>query len=131
MEYDALRRFRQYLIDHGVATDEQFDQWEAEDKQTVEQARKNAWEAFQNPIKESRSYAIELIKNLANSETTKKTELGEVESKLESIQDPLFRDVAESLHKALVLTVGSTSTERSQTLAYSNELNAEKEDYYG
>lgn len=130
VEYDALRRFRQYLIDHGVATDEQFDQWEAEDKQTVEQARKNAWEAFQNPIKESRSHAIELIKNLANSEETKQTELGEVESKLESIQDPLFRDVAESLHKALVLTVGSTSTERSQTLAFSNKLNAEKEDYY-
>ncbi|HBO33183.1 MAG TPA: transketolase [Anaerolineaceae bacterium] len=130
LEYDSLRRFRQYLVDHSVATDEQFDQWEAEDKQTVEQARKNAWDAFQNPIKETRSNAIGLIKNLALRETARKQELSEIESKLVSIPDPLYRDVAESLHKALVLTAGSKSDAWKQAFDFNKQLNDEKTAYY-
>jgi pyruvate/2-oxoglutarate/acetoin dehydrogenase E1 component/TPP-dependent pyruvate/acetoin dehydrogenase alpha subunit len=130
LEYDSLRRFRQYLVDHSVATDEQFDQWEAEDKQTVEQARKNAWDAFQNPIKETRSNAIGLIKNLALRETARKQELNEIESKLVSIPDPLYRDVAESMHKALVLTAGSESDAWKQAFDFNKQLNDEKTAYY-
>ena len=130
LEYDSLRRFRQYLVDHSVATDEQFDQWEAEDKQTVEQARKNAWDAFQNPIKETRSNAIGLIKNLALRETARKQELSEIESKLVSIPDPLYRDVAESMHKALVLTAGSKSDAWKQAFDFNKQLNDEKTAYY-
>jgi pyruvate/2-oxoglutarate/acetoin dehydrogenase E1 component/TPP-dependent pyruvate/acetoin dehydrogenase alpha subunit len=130
LEYDSLRRFRQYLVDHSVATDEQFDQWEAEDKQTVEQARKNAWDAFQNPIKETRSNAIGLIKNLALRETARKQELSEIESKLVSIPDPLYRDVAESMHKALVLTAGSESDAWKQAFDFNKQLNDEKTAYY-
>ncbi len=130
MDHDSLRRFRQYLVDHGVATDEQFDKWEVEDKQTVEQARKNAWDAFQNPIKEARSKASELIKSLAQSETNKQKELGEIESKLVSIPDPLFRDVAEGLHKALVLTADSKSDERKQTFEFNRQIKDEKTAYY-
>lgn len=130
LEYDSLRRFRQYLVDHSVATDEQFDQWEAEDKQTVEQARKNAWDAFQNPIKETRSNAIGLIKNLALRETARKQELSEIESKLVSIPDPLYRDVAESMHKALVLTAGSESDAWKQAFDFNKQLNDEKTVYY-
>lgn len=130
LEYDSLRRFRQYLVDHSVATDEQFDQWEAEDKQTVEQARKNAWDAFQNPIKETRSNAIGFIKNLALRETARKQELSEIESKLVSIPDPLYRDVAESMHKALVLTAGSESDAWKQAFDFNKQLNDEKTVYY-
>ena len=130
LEYDTLRRFRQYLVDHSVATDEQFDQWEAEDKQTVEQARKNAWDAFQNPIKETRSNAIGFIKNLALRETARKQELSEIESKLVSIPDPLYRDVAESMHKALVLTAGSESDAWKQAFDFNKQLNDEKTAYY-
>ncbi len=130
VEYDSLRRFRQYLVKHGVATDEQFDQWEAEDKQTVEQARKNAWEAFQNPIKESRSKVSGLIKNLAARETDKQKDLAEIEAKLISIPDPLYRDIAEGLHKALVLTAGSSSDEWKQTFAYDKQLRSDKTAYY-
>jgi pyruvate/2-oxoglutarate/acetoin dehydrogenase E1 component/TPP-dependent pyruvate/acetoin dehydrogenase alpha subunit len=130
LEYDSLRRFRQYLVDHSVATDEQFDRWEAEDKQTVEQARKNAWDAFQNPIKETRSNAIGLIKNLALRETARKQELNEIESKLVSIPDPLYRDVAESMHKALVLTAGSESDAWKQAFDFNKQLNDEKTVYY-
>ena len=130
LEYDSLRRFRQYLVDHSVATDEQFDQWEAEDKQTVEQARKNAWDAFQNPIKETRSNAIGFIKNLALRETARKQELSEIESKLVSIPDPLYRDVAESMHKALVLTAGSESDAWKQAFDFNKQLNDEKTAYY-
>lgn len=65
VEFDGLKRFREYLVANEVATDEQFDEWEAEDKRTVEKARKNAWEAFQAPIIEARAKALHLLKGLS------------------------------------------------------------------
>ena len=129
-ENDSLLRFRQYLVKHGVATDEQFDQWEVEDRQTVEQARKTAWEAFQNPIKESRIQASGLIKQLAQSKQSHAAELNEIDSKLMSIPDPLNRDIAEAVHKALVITSDFENEAWLELSDWHKQLEEKKLDYY-
>jgi pyruvate/2-oxoglutarate/acetoin dehydrogenase E1 component/TPP-dependent pyruvate/acetoin dehydrogenase alpha subunit len=130
VEYDSLRRFRMYLVEHGVATEEQFDQWEAEDKQTVETARRNAWEAFQNPIKATREQATTLLKHLASTEPEKQEELKQLVSGMNAIPDPLFRDVVETVHNALVLTSDSDSKAKVDLFRFDKELKEEKEAYY-
>lgn len=129
-EYDSLRRFRKYLVEHGVATDEQFDAWEAEDKQAVEQARKNAWEAFQKPIKEKREEAISLINALADAEKEATAELNELVSSLKALPDPLYRDIVETIHKALIVTAGSNHETRAKLLDADQKLDDEKRNYY-
>ncbi len=130
VDHDSLRRFRQYLVDHGVAADEQFDQWEVEDKQIVEQARKTAWEAFQNPIKDSRQQASKLIKQLGQSKQSHVEELNDIESKLMSIPDPLNRDIAEAVHKALVVTSDHVNEAWSELSAWHKQLEEKKINYY-
>jgi len=130
VEFDGLKRFREYLVANEVATDEQFDEWEAEDKRTVEKARKNAWEAFQAPIIEARAKALHLLKGLSKTSTENSAELTEIESQLETVPDPLFRDVVENVHKALVLTAGSESKERQELAEFDLTLQTEKLDYY-
>ena len=130
VEFDGLKRFREYLVANEVATDEQFDEWEAEDKRTVEKARKNAWEAFQAPIIEARAKALHLLKGLSKTSTENSAELTEIESQLETVPDPLFRDVVENVHKALVLTAGSESKERQEMAEFDLTLQTEKLDYY-
>jgi pyruvate/2-oxoglutarate/acetoin dehydrogenase E1 component/TPP-dependent pyruvate/acetoin dehydrogenase alpha subunit len=130
VEFDGLKKFRQYLVANEVATDEQFDQWEAEDKRTVEKARKNAWEAFQAPIIEARAKALHLLKGLSKTSTENSAELTEIESQLKNVPDPLFRDVVENVHKALVLTAGSESKERQELADFDLTLQTEKLEYY-
>ena len=130
VEFDGLKKFRQYLVANEVATDEQFDQWEAEDKRTVEKARKNAWETFQAPIIEARAKALHLLKGLSKTSTENSAELTEIESQLKNVPDPLFRDVVENVHKALVLTAGSESKERQELADFDLTLQTEKLEYY-
>ncbi|MDD2522440.1 MAG: thiamine pyrophosphate-dependent enzyme [Anaerolineaceae bacterium] len=130
VEYDSLRKFREYLVKHGVATDEQFDQWEAEDKKTVEQARKTAWEAFQNPIKETRQQASDLIKQLAQNKTTHAAEIKEIEQKLMSIPDPLNKDIAEAVHKVLISTNDINDEHYQKLFNWNKDLEKKKLEYY-
>ena len=130
VENDSLSHFRQYLVDHGIATDEQFDQWEVEDKKTVEQARKNAWEAFQNPIKETRKHVSGLIKKLAESKKSHQAELNEIETRLMSVPDPLYRDIAESMHQALVLSAAFDNKEWRELFNFDKQLETAKLEYY-
>ncbi|MCK9246756.1 MAG: thiamine pyrophosphate-dependent enzyme [Anaerolineaceae bacterium] len=130
VENDSLSHFRQFLVDHGVATDEQFDQWEIEDKKTVEQARKNAWEAFQGPIKETRKQASALIKNLAESKQSHQAELNEIETRLMNVPDPLYRDIAESMHQALVLSADFSNEEWRELFNFDKQLETDKLEYY-
>jgi len=130
VEYDSLRRFRQYLIDHDVATDEEFNTWEAEDKQTVEQARKNAWDSFQNPIKESRQQAGRLLKKLGENDSIHAAEINEIETSLMSIPDPLNRDIAEAVHKALITVSDIENKHWLDLYNWDKQLEKQKNDYY-
>ncbi len=129
-DFDCLRRYRQYLIDNNVATDEQLTAYEAEDKKTVEQARKSAWDAFQAPIKKLVKTASGKLADLAADNSSNKNEIEALRDQLVNIQDPLFNDTATAVHQALVLTRGSSSTSRTALLNLANDLETERQDYY-
>jgi len=130
VEYDSLKKFKEYLVEHGVATNEQFGQWESEDKKTVEQARKNAWEAFQNPIKATRLEASQQIKQLAQSNGGHTEDLIEIESKLMSIPDPLNKDIAEAVHKVLISTADIKNEHYLSLYNWNKEFEQRKLEYY-
>lgn len=130
VDFDSLRRFRMFLVSHGVATDAQFDEWEAEDKQTVETARKNAWEAFQNPIRQTKNQVTGILKQLAESNPNNAGEIQGIHDSLAGITDPLYKDIVEAAHTALVLSVGSTSPARQLLLDFDQKLAEEKREYY-
>lgn len=129
-DFDCLRRYRQYLIDNNVATDEQLTQFEAEDKKTVEQARKTAWENFQGPIKQFVKSASQKIADLAASETAQKSEIEAINNHLTGIQDPIFSDAAAAIHQALVLTKDHPSDSRNALRDLGVGLETERLAYY-
>jgi len=129
-ENDCLRRYRQYLIDNNVATDEQLSEFEAEDKKTVEQARKKAWESFQSPIKQFVKTASQRLSELAANSSIQKGEIEAINNRLVSIQDPIFSDAASAVHQALVLTKDQPSEPRKALQDLANGLETERQAYY-
>ncbi len=49
-EFDCLLKMRQWLIENGVASKDELNAYETEDRQRVEESRKAAWEAYTAPM---------------------------------------------------------------------------------
>ncbi|MEO7804237.1 MAG: thiamine pyrophosphate-dependent enzyme [Actinomycetota bacterium] len=60
-EFDPIRLMRQWIISEQIATSEELDQWEIEEKQGVEAIRKKAWNTYIDPIKAERDEVLALL----------------------------------------------------------------------
>jgi pyruvate/2-oxoglutarate/acetoin dehydrogenase E1 component len=64
VEYDCIRRMRDWIIESGFASESQIEGWEAADKEAVEAARDLAWEAYQTPIRNERDRAVSILERV-------------------------------------------------------------------
>ncbi len=117
-EWDCVKKFRQWLIAQGIATAEMLDQLEAQDRRLVEEIRKQAWEAYQAPIRQDRQEAAGLIEAVARSSAQREA-LSTGGEKLLAVPAPLRRDVSAAVHQALVLTRREASAGRDSLVAWS------------
>lgn len=128
-EWDCLVKFRAWIISEGMASKEKMDQWQEEDLLTVENARKSAWEAFEVPIRQIRSEALNLLDNLTTS-TSQVEPVKKYRDSLAAVPDPLRNDVAAALHASLVITRSESSPARQEVEKFSQNLQSKNLDYY-
>jgi pyruvate/2-oxoglutarate/acetoin dehydrogenase E1 component/TPP-dependent pyruvate/acetoin dehydrogenase alpha subunit len=64
-ERDCLVRFRQWVLEQGLTSAAQLDEWEEAERTAVEDARRQAWEAFTAPVLAERRQAADLMEALA------------------------------------------------------------------
>lgn len=128
-EFDCLVKFKEWLIENKFASANEFEEWEKEDKSIVEQARKNAWEKFQQPIRKEVEEAITLVNNL-KIDSQIQSQINIIKTELQNTTDPLFRDVASFLHKVLhAIPNKDLSTKEIIAKAY-EKLENNKYSYY-
>ena len=127
VEHDCILRLRKWMIHHEIATDAEISSWEVEDKNTVENARKSAWQAFQTPILAERDRAIAILTEFPEDSISSVTISTET---LKTIPDPTYRDIATCIHSALVSTRNNPSPARAKLAAFSNALDANRKAYY-
>lgn len=128
-EFDCVRQFRLWIIAQGLATPDELDEVEGEDRRIVEYTRQQAWEAYLNPILTDREAAVEAIAALGN-ESEQAPALQEIKDRLQAVQTPLRRDVADALHRALVVTRGHDSPARRQVARQRQAIDTVAEDRY-
>ena len=101
-EFDCLRKFREWIVAQGVAAAAEMDQWEREDKLLVENTRKQAWEAYTQPIREEIQEVADILDEIAPG-AAHAAALAQIKDRLLSAQTPLRRDIAVGLREALLL----------------------------
>jgi pyruvate/2-oxoglutarate/acetoin dehydrogenase E1 component/TPP-dependent pyruvate/acetoin dehydrogenase alpha subunit len=127
-EHDALPRMRAWIMEQGLATDEELAALEKEEVQHVRAARDAAWDAYQSPIDaETEALAATIDGALADA--------GEARARLEAERDdlrrrkaPLRRDLAVAAHRALVAARGTPAVE--PLLRWRREQEAEMANRY-
>jgi TPP-dependent pyruvate/acetoin dehydrogenase alpha subunit len=61
MEYDPIKKMREWIVDSEIATPAELDTIAAEAEEEAKEARKKGWEMFQGPIKVERDALVKII----------------------------------------------------------------------
>lgn len=134
-EYDGLLKFREWILSYSVeiegqeeilATSEELNAIDAEAKKTVKEGQKKAWEDYQRPIVALKDQILPLVEKL----TYENNEISAEVSKFKALISVAKRDIFHLARKALLLTRGSVSAERTQLQKKYDELFAVEKDNY-
>ncbi len=127
-EYDCNAQFKKWIIENGLASEEELSTIENEAQIHVNVSKKAAWEAYLNPIKTEIAEASELLTDLANASQI--SAINDLVTELKSINDPIRKDIAVAINKALRLTYKIQSMERERLTSFKNLYLKSNEERY-
>ncbi|MBL7772113.1 MAG: transketolase [Chitinophagaceae bacterium] len=127
-ESDCIKKMREFILENALANEEELLAIDLMAKETVQQAKKKAWDDFLEPIKEqirlATTYANDIIFEGGNSASQVSAWIQE----LNALREPLRRDVMKTIRKILHSTGNSTASVKLKN--YYNSLLADGEEKY-
>jgi pyruvate/2-oxoglutarate/acetoin dehydrogenase E1 component/TPP-dependent pyruvate/acetoin dehydrogenase alpha subunit len=128
-EFDPIRKMREWMIDQGIATAQELDAVEEEDKRLVREAQQRAWDAFRAPIEEEKTAALGMMEELAG-QSARGEEVRGIARELQRQQSPFRRDVMAAVHSALIATAGEDLPAARRIVEWKKEQDRANEDRY-
>lgn len=130
-EFDCIAQMRAWILQVGIATEEEIKEVEDQAVNAVKSAKKEAWEAYLAPLKIERD---ELLGVLTSIEVeTSNTEISEVINTLKKNRESIRKDLGVVAAKVLRLTINENLSSRSVLLnwyASFKEVNFERYSSY-
>jgi len=127
-EWDGIRKMREWIRDHELATDDELNDIADKAKIFVRDSKLAAWERFIAPVKAQVARASELIRTMAKSLHEQAPALEKLALDITAAREPLRRDVMKTLHSAL--TLAGKSDAAFWTRDYYNDLQTENHKLY-
>ena len=106
IEFDPIRRMREWIISEEIADGATLDSLEREARVEVERIREAAWDAYVAPIETDRDHALEVLEQAAGESGV---DLDAIVSELRAADPPTRRLVAGAARRALVAVRGRGS----------------------
>ncbi|MBU1012138.1 MAG: transketolase [Bacteroidetes bacterium] len=124
-ERDGIAVMRNWLLGSGIATEEELAHIETEAIKRAKEARKNAWNNYQKPIKKKQQEFLKMVDvTTCNCAKTAKIEL--IKTELSKVGEPIYKDLMSSGKKILRLICNSCSNpQNSLKTNVTNWLNKE------
>ncbi|WP_221389824.1 thiamine pyrophosphate-dependent enzyme [Dyadobacter sp. NIV53] len=101
-DHDCNRRFRNWILQNGYATDEDLELIETEAKETAHQSRNQAWQSYRKDLDKEYLATIQLLQN-AMHESAFASEISNIVLELSKTYLPVRKDMVSSIRKALRL----------------------------
>jgi pyruvate/2-oxoglutarate/acetoin dehydrogenase E1 component len=130
VEYDCVRKMREWILDSGLAGESELRAREAEDHEAVEGIRKAAWEAYLAPILEERGQVLHMMEEISGG-VSHAAELKEISERLAALPAPLRRDSHAAVHSALRLLRAQDIPSRQLLTTWKREQDAISRTRYG
>ncbi len=108
-EFDPVTKMRDWMIASGIATEAELDKVKTEAEEEVREARKKAWDMFQNPIKIERDALVKIIndRSCKCAEEVKEARVDTFTDELKKVINPIRKDNFVTARKMLRNICGS------------------------
>jgi len=122
---DGLTKMREWIISEKIATKEECDKIEKDASKAARDARKKAWNNFQQPLVQKRDEFINLV-NVTTCSCAKTAKIEVIKNELKKIGEPIRKDIISSGKKILRLICDNcTHPENSLKINVTKWLNEE------
>jgi len=135
-EYDGIAKMREWILAEEIAKEDKLEEIEKAAVLRAKEARKKAWKAFLEPIKQERD---ELLKtaDIATCHCSKTPHIDQIKKDLKMVGEPIRKDVISSARKILRLVCDRCSDPNhslkaniTEWLEKQNELNVDRYNSY-
>jgi pyruvate/2-oxoglutarate/acetoin dehydrogenase E1 component/TPP-dependent pyruvate/acetoin dehydrogenase alpha subunit len=123
-DWDAIKKFREWLIANGLASEEELIEIENDAKLHVRASKSRAWESYIKPIKQQVEKAVQLI-GAVNADGEANAIVKKLLSELQALREPMRRDIMKALGLVLQYVPSATDVK-----AYYKELKQQNKDLY-
>ncbi|HEX6201220.1 MAG TPA: transketolase C-terminal domain-containing protein, partial [Thermoanaerobaculia bacterium] len=118
------RKMREWILDSGLASEEELDRLEKEAREHVLEEKLAAWKEYRRPIERELETVVGLIQELAGELEVPSAGRAEVEGIAASLlkrQTPLRRDLMAAVEDALVATAGGRAPAAEKLVAWKRQ----------
>jgi len=123
---DCNKRFKEWIIESGIATLEELENLEKQIKRSVREAKKEAWSEFLEENQTAKKSLVHLL-NKAASKSPNKNFIIRLKNDLIAIEEPIKKDIASTARKSLRYLIGETSAERQALLKWTSDFLEEEQ----
>lgn len=102
-DFDCILKMKGWMIENGIAAEEQCTEIEKNAKEYAREMQQEAWEEYLGPIKKDRDDARNVIKEIAES-SSYKDELLKIESALDKSIDNNRKEIYKAIYDVLRIT---------------------------
>jgi pyruvate/2-oxoglutarate/acetoin dehydrogenase E1 component/TPP-dependent pyruvate/acetoin dehydrogenase alpha subunit len=110
-EMDCIKKLKEFIVEYTIATEDELNQIENEAKETVQTAKKNAWEKFIAPIQKQIADTTQLCNNIVFEGNEHAEKIASYVKELNAIREPLRKDVMKTIDKVLRIAGSSSATD--------------------
>ena len=128
-DFDCNKRFKEWILESGIANNEELEAIEKRIKRTVREAKKQAWEEYLQGLLAAKKTLVALIEQ-ASSKSSNKNFLNKLKNDLIATEEPIKKDLAISARKALRFLLGESSTEKAALIEWTSKFLQEAQDIY-
>lgn len=123
-DFDCLKKMREWMEEHNIATGAELDQIENEAIEFVNESKKKAWEAYLAPLKQDKAQVLEILNKFNHPK------VAAISSELAATKDAIRKDIGVAINKVLIETIGDNSEERNELKAYFDRFITENYERY-
>lgn len=107
-EFDCLAQMRLWMIANNIATAAEIEEIDNATKKEVLEGKKEAWNAFLEPIKNEQNELVTLLESIAAT-SVNRVFIQKFANDLKSIKEPIRKDIISTARKILRMIVGESS----------------------
>ncbi len=99
-DFDCIAKMREWLLANDLSDAQTLEKIEDEAKKEVLEAKKQAWNAYLNPIKSDQSEAVQMLKNIS-AQSENRVFIEKIATDLGSIKEPIRKDILVAARKVM------------------------------